>query len=75
MDSTTLSNWDDLHVTFYNANGTKILQGGTGYVMKYAGVKDGYTYFKVPVPDNAKKFRLNNGYDNNAKNIINLAIK
>lgn len=74
MDSTTLGTWDDLHVTFYNASGTEILQSGTGYVMKYAGTKDSDTYFKIPVPDNAAKFSLNNGYSsyttsNNTKTI------
>lgn len=62
--------WDDLHITFYDASGTRILQGGTGYVMKYAGTADGHTYFKIPVPQDAKKFRLNDGYEteNNYKN-------
>ena len=74
MDNTTLNTWDDLHVKFYNASGTEILQGGTGYVMKYAGTKSGETYFKILVPDNAAKFSLNNGYSsyntsNNTKTI------
>jgi len=57
-----MTNWDDIHVTFYNSSDTQILQGGSGYVMKYSGTNGDYTYFSVPIPTNAKKFSINNGY-------------
>lgn len=60
MESTDLAKWDDLHVTFYSGE-TQILQGGDGYVMKYSGTQDGYTYFTIPIPANASKFSINNG--------------
>ena len=56
----TLSGWDDLHVTFYDANGGQILQGGKGYVMEYAGNSTN-DYFKIPLPENAAMFSVNNG--------------
>ena len=60
MTATDLANWDDLHVTFYSGE-TQILQGGDGYVMKYSGTQDGYTYFSIPIPSNAAAFSINNG--------------
>ena len=59
--------WDDIHIKFYDAGGNSILQGGNGYVMKYAGsISNGDAsangdYYRVPVPKNAVKFALNNG--------------
>ena len=29
--------------------------------MKYSGTKDGYTYYSVPIPENAVSFTVNNG--------------
>ena len=55
------ANWDNLHVTFYNANGTAIWQGGTGYIMQYEGTKDSKKYYRIPIPSSAAKFKLNNG--------------
>ena len=55
------ANWDNLHVTFYNANGTAILQGGKGYIMQYEGTKDGKKYYRIPIPSGAAKFKINNG--------------
>jgi len=55
------SSWDDIHIKFYNASGTQILQGGKGYLMQYSGVRGGYTYYTIPIPTDAKKFSLNNG--------------
>ena len=47
---------------FYNAGGAQILQGGKGYLMKYSGTKNdsgtNYDYYVIPIPTNAKKFRL-----------------
>ena len=57
---TDLYNWDDLHVVFYYSN-NQAIQGGKGYVMKYSGTKDGYTYYSVPIPENAVSFTVNNG--------------
>ena len=61
MANATASTWDDPHITFYDSNGTQILQGGCGYVMDYAGKDSTNTYFKVPIPNDAKKFSINNG--------------
>ena len=58
------TNWDDLHIRFYNASGGEILQTGTGYVMPYVKEESGYQYFRVPVPSNAAKFSVNNGVKN-----------
>ncbi len=63
------ANYDDLHVTFYYSNNAQMLQGGDGYVMKYSGTNGGYTYYKIPIPAGAAKFKVNNGYDQNM-NII-----
>ena len=61
--------YDNLHVKFYNAYGTQILQSGVGYVMKYAGkTSDDKNYFRIPIPaDNTTvaKFSVNNGKDSN----------
>ena len=55
------STWDDIHIIFYDANGTQMLQGGHGYVMEYSGTSGGYDYYRIPVPETASKFSLNNG--------------
>ena len=59
------TNWDDMHITFYDSNGTQIYQGGHGYIMEYAGQKKvdetTYSYYKIPIPKDAAKFKLNNG--------------
>ena len=53
--------WDNLHINFYDANGNPMLQGGTGYVMDYAGTSSSVQYFRVPIPTGAAKFSVNNG--------------
>ena len=73
------SSRDDIHIKFYNASGTQILQGGSGYLMQYSGVKDGNTYYTIPIPKDAKKFSLNNGksdYSSNTgtKNVLSTGI-
>ena len=72
MDSTTASTWDDPHITFYDSNGTQILQGGCGYVMDYAGTDSNNTYFKVPIPNDAKKFSVNNGIGTSATGLYDI---
>ena len=52
--------WQDLHITFYDANDGQILQKGHGYVMDYAG-NDGKDYYRIPIPEDAAKFSINNG--------------
>ena len=60
-------NWDDLHITFYDSDGNQILQGGCGYIMDYAGKQSegspatDYEYYRMPIPENAVKFSVNNG--------------
>lgn len=76
---TVESSRDDIHIKFYNASGTQILQGGSGYLMQYSGVKDGNTYYTIPIPKDAKKFSLNNGksdYSSNTgtKNVLSTGI-
>ena len=72
MDSNTASTWDDPHITFYDSNGTQILQGGCGYVMDYAGTDSNNTYFKVPIPNDAKKFSVNNGIGTSATGLYDI---
>ena len=55
------ADWDNLHVTFYNASGTAIWQGGTGYIMQYEGTNASGKYYRIPIPSGAAKFKLNNG--------------
>ena len=57
LNSTASDIWDDLHITFYDANGTQILQQGKGYIMDYAG----NNYYRIPLPADAVKFSVNNG--------------
>ena len=52
--------WQDLHITFYDANDGQILQKGHGYVMDYAG-NDGKDYYRIPIPEDTAKFSINNG--------------
>ena len=64
------TNWDDMHITFYDSNGTQIYQGGNGYIMEYAGQETvnetTYSYYyKIPIPKDAAKFKLNNGMNKN----------
>ena len=61
VKTTNISTWDDIHIKFYDTNGTQILQGGHGYIMSYSGADSTYTYFRVPIPTEAAKFSLNNG--------------
>ena len=62
--------WDDLHVTFYDANDNQILQGGKGYIMEYSGIQTDsgtdYKYFRIPIPTGASRFAVNNGMDKNS---------
>ena len=60
---TSDSSWDDMHITFYDANGTQIHQGGKGYVMNYSGTIGGEAYYRIAIPNDAAKFKLNNGRD------------
>lgn len=55
------ANWDDIHIIFYDEDGTQILQGGKGYIMKYSGQQDNKQYFSIPIPSAAAKFSLNTG--------------
>lgn len=57
-------NWDDLHITFSDSDGNQILQGGCGYVMDYAGKMSDVEYYRMPIPENAAKFSVNNGIGN-----------
>ena len=65
------TDWDNMHITFYNTNGNRILQSGNGYVMEYAGKQTEntteYTYFRIAIPNNAAKFQLNNGAENSGR--------
>ena len=65
--------FDDPHIIFYDNSGNQILQSGCGYVMDYAGNKTesptSYEYYRMPIPNNAAKFSVNNGIDVNG-NII-----
>ena len=72
MANATASTWDDPHITFYDSNGTQILQGGCGYVMDYAGTYSNNTYFKVPIPNDAKKFSVNNGIGTSATGLYDI---
>ena len=72
MANATASTWDDPHITFYDSNSTQILQGGCGYVMDYAGKDSNNTYFKVPIPNDAKKFSVNNGIGTSATGLYDI---
>lgn len=61
MNNDTYKVWDNLHITFYDNNGRQIHQGGDGYIMDYSGTKDNYKYFKIAIPNDAARFKLNNG--------------
>ena len=65
MTEAQAADWDDMHITFYNSSGNRILQSGDGYVMEYSGNQtvEGtqYIYFRAAIPVNAAKFKLNNG--------------
>ncbi len=66
------NSWDDIHIKFYNGS-TQILQQNTGYVMKYTGKLNGEDteWYKVPVPQNATTFSLNNGNDKSSSTVNN----
>ena len=53
--------WDDIHIQFYNSSGSRILQTGEGYLMKYSGKQDNTEYFRIAIPTNAAKFSLSTG--------------
>ena len=63
--------WDDMHITFYDANDTQILQKGDGYVMDYSSTLTDngvdYKYYRMAIPTNAARFALNNGYNSNVR--------
>ena len=63
-------NWDNLHITFYDTNGNQILQKDCGYVMDYAGTltenETTYKYYRMPIPEKAASFSVNNGKNTTA---------
>ena len=78
---TDTTNWDNMHVTFYKENGDRILQNGNGYIMEFASkqketvINEGttvssnveYTYYRIPIPNSAYKFKINNGGEDSTR--------
>ncbi len=55
--------WDDMHVVFYNEQGTVIHQDGVGYAAKDSGTNAQGSWYRISIPTDAKQFSLNNGYN------------
>ena len=53
--------WDDIHIRFYRADGTQMLQSGEGYLMQYSGRMNGKECFRIAIPKDAEKFSLSTG--------------
>lgn len=63
--------FDDLHIMFYDENGTPILQAQPGYIPSYIGTESSDNdrkgkWYKIAIPNTASKFSINNGYKSSA---------